>query len=164
MADTLTGIVLTLHSHKNEDEWKNRDMAGLEEFRKKKLQTKWEGFSTWNTNGGFIDCFYHADIVIKPTKELVINDELSQSLQKNPFTKTEDIGEFYEKELREYLDREFEDHCTCDDYYPPVAEDFEIEYYVDKWCKENGFKMISCEGDGDDSGYEPDSVRKYLKY
>lgn len=27
-------------------------------------------------------------------------------------------------------------------------EDFELTYEVDHWCKENGFEVISCEGDG----------------
>ena len=52
----------------------------------------------------------------------------------------------------------------ADDYYQPVVEDFELDYYLKKWCKKNGFKVISCEGDGDDSGFEPDSVRRWIKY
>ena len=35
---------------------------------------------------------------------------------------------------------------------------------VKDWCKENGFKIISCEGEGNDSGFEPDSVRRWIKY
>ena len=55
-------------------------------------------------------------------------------------------------------------YCTCDDYYQPVVEDFEIEYYLKEWCKKNGFKIISCKGEGDDSGFEPNSVRRWIKY
>ena len=36
----------------------------------------------------------------------------------------ESIREFYEKKLKEYLDSEFEEYCTCDDYYEPVVEDY----------------------------------------
>lgn len=43
-------------------------------------------------------------------------------------------------------------------------KDFELDYYLKDWCKKNGFKVISCEGDGDDSGFEPDSVRRWIKY
>ncbi len=39
-----------------------------------------------------------------------------------------------------------------------------LHYYLKEWCKKNGFKVISCEGDGDDSGFEPDSVRRWIKY
>ena len=53
------------------------------------------------------------------------------------------------------MDSEFEEYCTCDDYYEPVVEDFELTYDVEHWCKENGFEVVSCEGDGSNGGYEP---------
>ena len=34
MADTLTAIVLSLHSRENEEEWNNKDLEGLIRFRK----------------------------------------------------------------------------------------------------------------------------------
>lgn len=163
MADTLADIVLLLHSRENEEEWKNKDMAGMERFRIEKLSVKWSGFATWDAGGGGVDCYYDADIVIKPTKNLAVNDELSRLLKKNPFMKTDDIGKLYVKDLKEHLDYEFEDYCTCDDYYQPVVEDFELEAYLKDWCDDNGFKIVSCEGAGGDGGYEPDSVRKWIK-
>lgn len=57
--------------------------------------------------------------------------------------------------MKECFDYEFEDYITCDDYYEPVVEDFETEYYVTSWCKKNGFRMLSFEGNGHDDGYEP---------
>ena len=164
MADRLAEILLALHSKDNEEEWKNKDKAGLEKFRKEKLAVKWEGFATWSVSGGGVDCYYNVDIVLAPEKNLVVNEDLEKQLRKNRFMKTEAISSFYVKELRKYLDREFEEYCTCDDYYQPVVEDFEIEYYLKEWCKKNGFKLISCEGEGDDSGFEPDSVRRWIKY
>lgn len=110
-------------------------MDGLESFKKEKLSIKWKGSALWKTHGGSVDCYYDADIVIKATKALVVYEELSQALHQNPFLKTKDVGIFYEKSLKEYLDYEFEDFCTCDDYYQPVVEDFEIEYCVEEWCK-----------------------------
>ena len=67
----------------------------------------------------------------------------------------ESIREFYEKKLKEYLDSEFEEYCTCDDYYEPVVEDYHLTYDVEHWCKEHGFEVVSCEGEGRDGGYEP---------
>ena len=104
------------------------------------------------------------ETVLKPTANLVINEELSKALKKNPFMKADAIRKIYVKSLKGYLDREFEEYCTCDDYYQPVVEDFELDYHLKDWCKKNGFKIISCEGDGDDSGFEPDSVRRWIKY
>ena len=162
MSDVLADIVLSLHSSKNEKEWKSKDMAGLDSFRKEKMHVKWSGFATWDAGGGGVDCYYDADMVIKPTKKLVINDELSQLLKKNPFTKSEDIEKLFEKDLKEHLDYEFEDYCTCEDYYQPVVEDFELEAYLKDWCEDNGFEVVSCEGDSRDSGYVPNFSRKWF--
>ena len=66
--------------------------------------------------------------------------------------------EGFKRFLEDYLDGEFEDYCTEDDYYQPVCEDFDIDYYVSQWCKEYGFDLVSRNGGGD-GGYEP----KYRK-
>ena len=60
-----------------------------------------------------------------------------------------------------YLDDEFERYCTCEDYYQPVVEDFEFDYYLEKWCEKNGFEIVSYEGDGHDDGYEPSFTRPF---
>ena len=39
----------------------------------------------------------------------------------------DEIHKIFQEKLREYLDYEFEEYCTEDDYYQPVVEDFEIE-------------------------------------
>lgn len=70
MADQLAAILLALYSEDNEKAWKNKDLAGLESFRKEKLKVKWEGFATWSVSGGGVDCYYNADIVLVPAKIL----------------------------------------------------------------------------------------------
>ena len=57
-------------------------------------------------SGGGVDCFYNAVIVLKPTAKLVINEELSKALKKNPFMKADAIRKIYVKSLKGYLDRE----------------------------------------------------------
>ena len=159
MADALTVIVLSLHSHENEEEWNNKNFDGLIRFKKEKLKFKWEGFSTWREHGGSVDCYYHADLILSAREDLVIDKELTRSLKKNPFMKVEAIRDFYENKIKEHLDYEFEEYCMEDDYYQPVVEDFDCEYHLEKWCKEHGFELISCNGEGRDGGYEPDYVR-----
>ena len=82
-----------------------------------------------------MDCYYDADIMLKPDKEASANRDLQKMLKKNPFLSEDEIHTFYEKELDEYLNREFEEYCACDDYYEPVVEDFELESYIGDWCK-----------------------------
>ena len=92
-----------------------------------------------------------------PTEVISADKELAQKIKKNPFMTKSEIHELFAKRIKKYLDSEFEDYCTCDDYYQPVVEDFgdNLEYDLTEWCKKNGFELVSCDGDGDDDGYKP---------
>jgi hypothetical protein len=155
MADRLTAIFLSLYTSDNEKEWKNKDMEGLAQFLKEDLTCSWEGHAVWQVDGGSVTCYYNADLVLSPTESASEDDKLVHMLKKNPFTTKDVINDFFKKKIFKFLDDEFEEYCNCDDYYQPVAEDFEIDDRVNEWCKKNGFEVISCEGDGCDSGYEP---------
>ena len=155
MSERLANIILALYSKDNKAEWKKKKDDGLECFLAQEQTFRWEGYACWDAGNCTMDCYYDADITLKPTKEAGLNKDLQKMMKKNPFLSEEAIYKFYEKALDEYLNREFEEYCTCDDYYEPVVEDFELESYVESWCKKNGFKIISCEGEGRDGGYEP---------
>lgn len=155
MSDILAEVFLTLYSRDNENEWKEKNLSGWTQFQNTSFDFTWEGFSVWRVSNGSVDCHFHAEIVLKPGRTIKANRELLGALKDNPFMTQEAITKYYQKKISEYLDCEFEEYCTCEDYYEPVAEDFEIDYYVKKWCTENGFTMVLCEGDGHDDGYEP---------
>lgn len=160
MADKLTAIFLSLYSLQNREEWKRMDLQGLEQFKKEEFSTSWKGFSVWNYYGGHVSCHYEADITLMPTEEMVVDPELAESLRKNPFMTKEAIKKHYVELIRHYLDYEFEDYCTCDDYYQPTVEDFFFDRDPARtWCNKNGFELVACEGDGYDNGYEPDIMR-----
>lgn len=78
-------------------------------------------------------------------------------LSSNPFTTKEEIYELFAKRLQKYLDKDFKEYCTCDDYYQPVVEDYgsNLESNLEYWGKSKGFEFVSCDGDGSDDGYEP---------
>lgn len=97
----------------------------------------------------------YAHIVLKPTDGVRENDVLKQLLCRNPSANGEVIRIFFVKRLCGFLDDEFEEYYSEDDYYQPVVEDFELEYRVKNWCGQNGFDFVSCEGHGDDDGYVP---------
>lgn len=159
MSDRLAYIIQTLYSKENKAEWKNKKGKGLEQFLAQEHSFRWEGFCVWEVSNGTVDCYYDADIKLKPANEAGSNKDLLKLLKKNPFLNEDEIYKYYEKEIAQYLNREFEEYCTCDDYYEPVVEDFELESYVDDWCRKNGFIIVSCEGEGRDDGYEPKSTR-----
>lgn len=157
MADRLALILAALCSGIHRKEWGGKDREGLGIFLKEEFTCIWKGFAVWDAGNGKVDCHYEAEIILTPTEEISKDEELAQQLKKNPFMTKEAIHELFAKRLQEYLDYEFKDYCTCDDYYQPVVEDFgsNMEYDLPKWCKENGFELVSFEGDGGDDGYEP---------
>lgn len=161
MADRLTLIMTSLYSGAHRKEWRRKNLEGLRQFLKEEFTCTWKGFAVWDAGNGTVDCHYEAEIILAPTEEISKDRELARQLKKNPFITKEAIHDFFVMRLKEYLDYEFDDYCTCDDYYQPVAEDFgcNLEYDLPKWCKENGFEYVSFEGDGGDNGYEP----KYRK-
>ena len=161
MAEKLSTIFLSLYSIANKEEWKNRKLEGLSQFLKMNFSCIWDGLSIWQTEGGSVDCHYEAEMILRPIDPDCIGKKLSDLLNKNPFMTREAITDFYENDIRNWLDEEFERYCTCEDYYQPVVEDFEFDYYLAEWCKKNGFKIVSYKGDGHDDGYEPSFTRHF---
>ena len=154
MADRMAEVFSLLYSEENRDGWKKMDRDGLREFLAGEFMTRWEGEADWERDGGSVHCTFNADIVLKPLEKASEDRELLELLKKNPFMPADDIHSYFEKKLLEYLDSEFDDYCSDDDYYPPVAEDFGVDYYLAKWCKSCGFEVVSCDGSGDTSDFE----------
>ena len=161
MAEKLSTIFLSLYSIANKEEWKNRKLEGLSQFLKMNFSCIWDGLSIWQTEGGSVDCHYEAEMILRPIDPDCIGKKLSDLLNKNPFMTREAITDFYENDIRNWLDEEFERYCTCEDYYQPVVEDFEFDYYLAEWCRKNGFEIVSYESDGHDDGYEPSFTRHF---
>lgn len=155
LSDRLADIFVNLYSDENKVDWKSKNKEGLSKFLMQEQTFKWEGQAVWDEGNGTVDCYYDATIILQPMEEVVNNKELKTQLESNPFLSDKAIYQLFAEELDDYLDSEFQEYCTCDDYYQPVVEDFEIDYYVKKWCEKNGFEVISCEGNGGDGGYEP---------
>lgn len=154
MADRLSEIFLALYSKNNEDEWKARELEGWMQFVKMNCCFDWNGFAVWKAGSVSVDCHFEAVITLKPAETMKADEKLASAIRDNPFITKGAIAEFYTKKISEYLDYEFEEYCTCDDYFQPVVEDFDIGDRVKYWCKENGFELVSCEGNGYDDGYE----------
>lgn len=155
MSDRVSGIFLSLYSSENREEWENKKQKGLTAFLEEDFSIGWDGFAVWDYGTGTIDCHYTAHIVLQPTKAVVQDEELGALLKQNPFLRKEDIHTYFKRKLSGFLDDEFEEYCTSDDYYEPVVEDFEIEERLEEWSQAHGFKVKSCEGEGSDDGYEP---------
>ena len=65
----------------------------------------------------------------------------------------------FRKEWKRPWQKIFHDYVTCDDYYPPVMEDYDAEYALSECCKELGLKIVHVSSSGDMSDFEPDDMR-----
>ena len=61
--------------------------------------------------------------------------------------------------LRSQMDGAFEEYCQEDDYYEPVAEDFEFERELREAAGEMGIEVLWTDYDGDISDYEMERHR-----
>ena len=156
IADYLTQIFISLYSNDNKTEWKNNELVGLKEFIDEIFKYEWNGFCVWKGQGVTVDCTYDAEIILKPTYKIMINKDFSSLINKNKFITKKSIHDYYVKKLKKYLDDNFDDYCSCDDYYTPNAEDFGINLEEDlkSWCNDNGFEYISSEGEGEEGDFE----------
>ncbi|MBP5293195.1 MAG: hypothetical protein J6023_03600 [Clostridia bacterium] len=161
MSDLLAEVLAALYSSDNRRTWKHKNLEGLTQFLKERFTMEWEGFAVWDQGNGSIDSHYHASIVLLPTDTVRKDEQIQTVLSKNPFATKEQIHKVFAARLKSYLDDEFEDYCTADDYYPPNAEDFEMDYALESWCEENGFDLVSWEGDGYDDDFEPKHRYRY---
>ena len=162
MADNIALIVFSLFSTSNQKEWKKRKQEGLKQFLNKDFIVTWKGFATWDSGEGTVDCYYQAKIILKPTESIKKHEKLSLMLKKNSFLTKKEIHDYFDESLTKCLDDDFEDYCTYDDSQPYVEDYSEnLSDEVEEWCQENGFKLISVEGDGYSDDYEPKYRRSW---
>ena len=154
MSSRLSSLLLSLYSTPNKAKWTKDRLKGLGKFLSKEMSSSWTGFATWDGRNVYVNCHYEASFELRPSSLVAQDKELRKMLDRNPFLTSEEIEKYFTESLREYLDDEFEDYCTSDEYYEPCVEDFGCEYYIEDWCKNHGFEMVSFEGDGYDDGYE----------
>lgn len=154
-SEWLVDLYLALYSKSNKAEWKENRNAGLQEFLEMEWPIEWKGYSEWHAGNVYVECKYKANFTIAALDSWKADKYLEATIKKNPFLTSEDIAQYYVDQLLEYLDDKFEYYFTCDDYYPPVAEDFEADDYVQDWCKENTFELVDFEGVGNSSDYIP---------
>jgi hypothetical protein len=152
---SISAIFVNLYSKENIKKWKSKEKEGLKQFLNDEFTYKWTGYTIWYVSNVSMDCHYQAEIVLSPTQDVIKDNELAQMLEANPFLKKKVIREYFEKKLENYLDDQFNEYCTCEEYYEPAVEDFYLDDCVEEWCKMNGFTPISCDGSGYDDGYEP---------
>lgn len=146
-------IFSALYDEENIKKMKDDEYKGLEEFISSSWQITSGGEATWQYKGGSkTDYSYTYTMTINVFDRDIVTKEMGEKLKKNPFLKAEEIRSYFEKEIDSIIMEDFEDYCTCDDYYPPVVEDFysNIGYDMREYLPMHGLEMTDDEYECDE--------------
>lgn len=155
-AELINGVFYALYAEESLSVMRKEEYAGLDEFCSAEHEAVIEAEATWCQKRGAkqdYTCTYRLTFRVAE-RELLVKD-LRDKLRKNPFLKEADIYKHCVGGLKEFIADEFEEYCTCDDYYPPAVEDFpcncveEIEDYL----RNHGIELISDEFDYRESDF-----------
>ena len=158
-ADEIAAMYKKLFSEENVSSWKKKEYSGFKEFCECTWEFEWEGSGKWSRGGGYHDCWASVLADVKVEDKTLAEKVVSKLLKKNPFTDEDTIFQQFQNKMEEALEEDFHDYVTCDDYYPPVMEDYDAEYALSKCCKELGLKIVHVSSSGDMSDFEPDDMR-----
>lgn len=161
IADEIASMYNQLFDTKNIASWKKRKNYGFREFCSKSWEFNWFGSGTWRSDGGHMDCRCDITAEIEVLDKEQAKRAVSKVLEENPFTPAEKIYDIFSKQMSDALNEDLEDYVTCEDYYPPVMEDYYMngEDTFEKYCNKLGLRVLSFDCDGSISDFEPDHMR-----
>ena len=157
VSDRLAEMYVALYSTENQSAWDKKHEQGFRDFCQKSWTFQWEGYATWHTDGGHIDCSASAEYELRVMDQDVFRKQVAERLRSNPFTTAEWMFKHMEQVLNRYLEDDLDEYVDDDDYDPPVMEDYwpyRQEDFED-YCRKLGFEVISFDGDADMDDYEP---------
>ena len=149
-------IIFSLFCKESMNELKEKEYKGVDEFCAGQWEISMEGSSTWcgNHHSVFKDYWFKWKLTIKVKDRTKVEQKFKKELKKNPFLDATSILAVYEKEMDDYFVDDFNDYCTCEEYYEPWVEDFsdrisDIESMLEKY----GLELIDDEYSCGDSDY-----------
>ncbi|MBR2528256.1 MAG: hypothetical protein IKE58_07295 [Blautia sp.] len=160
-ADEISAMYKSLFDDGNLSSWKEKENLGFEELCDGTWSFSWEGSGIWSRGGGHYDCDASVTADVKVVDRDLAFNNISSILQKNPFTDADTLFEYFQDQMEGALEADLEEYITCDDYYPPVMEDYHhnAKYALEEVCKELGFTIVHFSCSGDMSDFEPDHMR-----
>lgn len=156
-SDRLACLYLSLFSAENCREWNHKIDEGFNNFCKKEWHFDLEAHGVWYTGNVHVDADCYASVDLKVCDSNATRMEVKTLLEQNPFTTEDTLYSYFDEKLDEELSADFEGYVTGEDYYPPVAEDYGInfEYLMLEFCRRYGFELLSYDCGGETSDYIP---------
>lgn len=161
----LSAIYESIYSTESQAARKEQTLAGFRALvQEDALDLTWEGNTAWHSGGGSVDCTCHGEFTVHVENEELLKKSFGEDLEKNPYLDEEALIDMLEEELDGTLDNDFEEYCTCDDYYEPYVEEYGVESGEDtlrKFCETHGLALDEYHFDGMTGDFEPDHYGYY---
>lgn len=159
-ASELAEILMEAYSPKNLKRAEHKKGSGFQQIcnmGEGEWHFCWEGQADWHSDGGTAVCHGSGGAYLQVTDQKKLKKWLQNRLQNYPYSTLPQIKDVVSEYLSEKLDADFDDYCNEDDYYQPVAEDFEFDYYLTAACKSLGIIPDGFIYDGECDDWEPDT-------
>ncbi len=154
-ADELAGLYFSLFSPDNCREWGNKSEEGFREFCGREWNYHLDSYAVWGDDQVYVEADCHVSVNVTVCSPQILHTSIDPLLTQNPFTTAQTIYEFFEEKLKTKLDNDFDYYVTCEPYYPPVAEDYGVNFedLITQFCDQYGFQLISWDCEGETSDY-----------
>ena len=158
IADFLAAMYLSLFSESNLREWQELALEGFRELCSEEMEYQYSGDSTWEANGGRVDCSCDVELVYgiqDPDKALKL---VGKALDVNPFATVEELCKIIEDELDDIIQKSLDEYMDGDSYYEPNMDEFDdfCRYELEEFFKENGIRLVKYECSADQSDFKSD--------
>ena len=159
-AEELAELCLSVYSAK--------ELAGLKEKKGAQFEAlcglsewlfDWKGETEWHSGGGYVTCTGDGSAALRVCDRKKLEAWLREKQPRYEYSTLEELTGCIAEALRSQMDGAFEEYCQEDDYYEPVAEDFEFERELREAAGEMGIEVLWTDYDGDISDYEMERHR-----
>lgn len=159
-AKRIAGVWHTVLSNEKIMMLRKRENQGFKEFCKiNEFSFSFELNAIWDAGNTYMDLTYEALVKVEIQNKENLKRALQPILSQSPYITSDEIRKLLEEKMAGEANASFEEYCSWDDYYPPVADDYGdnlISDVVKPFCKKYGLKFLDLEGEGSgDDEYIP---------
>lgn len=165
IAKDLACMYRELFSRRNIDRWNSAEDLVLNEFCNSEWVIELSDTEYWETGRDYLECQLDASLTFTVEDRDKFAGAIKEYFGDKTIASTEAIREQLENIYSRRIKADFEDYCNEDDYYPPVAEDYDSNYVyvIREFCSAYGLKIVAYKCSGETGDYEPKSNMRYLK-
>ena len=159
MSDSLYEIFSSLYSETHLSALSEDKKKALDDFCSSEHTFKIWGEADWRSKKHYtLHCTYSYELTVSVSDRKKVEEYTVSLLEKLGSATSDDITDFFRKEIQNAVDDDFEEFCGEDeDYYEPYVEEYDGESgdgIIEDYLGEHGLELVESSFSGDtDSGW-----------